>query len=411
VWRIAQACPQCGAAVSLGEADRLLICGYCRCRLYIAAEGPFRYLLPSRGCLPEEVIHVPYWRIRGQVFTLEEGKIGQRLLDRTYRAADLPGVPDSLGIRPQAVKLRFAGADSPGRFLRPKERIRPTSPESGPPLPGCEPPLPGRDLAFIGETKSIVYLPVLFRDGLYDRLAGRKIAPAAQPIDDTSRFEEKAALGVRFLATLCPRCGWDLESAREALVLLCRTCGVGWNVQGTRWQTIPVCCLPGQCPTDLWLPFWIIRASVKDLDLETYADLARLANLPRLPDPRWEGEALCFWIPACKMQLTTSLRLARAATLTFPKPVPEPGIPDCEHVPVTLSAEEAAETIKVILCDLGRPRAPLQERIDSIAVRPDSAQLVYAPLRKIHADFVHAGLSLCVNEKIVQFGRALSLNL
>src|SRR3989339_2060059 len=50
-----------------------------------------------------------------------------------------------------------------------------------------------------------------------DRLAAAPRAPA-------DRF--------RFVPTLCPHCGWDMEGQKDSLVLICRNCDSAWPCPG-----------------------------------------------------------------------------------------------------------------------------------------------------------------------------------
>ncbi len=73
---------------------------------------------------------VPYWRVRALHYRCMPSRLRSALLDTTRLAAAAPGLPYSLGVRPQAVRLRFAAPVLATRFL----------PPSGPP------PLPGDQL-------------------------------------------------------------------------------------------------------------------------------------------------------------------------------------------------------------------------------------------------------------------------
>ena len=119
-WKVEHNCPQCGGPIALTEDDRVLTCDYCRVRLYVASDGgPTRYALPPRNVDVGEIVMVPYWRVRGQVFRSEGLRLASRLLDGTRLACPAPGLPPTLGVRPQAMSLRFASAELAGRFVTP----------------------------------------------------------------------------------------------------------------------------------------------------------------------------------------------------------------------------------------------------------------------------------------------------
>ena len=49
-WEVELQCPQCGAPVTLEEADRILSCAFCRVRLIMIYPGyPQYYLEPLSG--------------------------------------------------------------------------------------------------------------------------------------------------------------------------------------------------------------------------------------------------------------------------------------------------------------------------------------------------------------------------
>jgi len=74
-FKIEQQCPQCGAPIILDEADRILSCKFCRTRIYLATEDFFRFYLPPAEGIPENIYFIPYWRIKGLSFTIQEKDI------------------------------------------------------------------------------------------------------------------------------------------------------------------------------------------------------------------------------------------------------------------------------------------------------------------------------------------------
>ena len=100
-------------------------------------------------------------------------------------------------------------------------------------------PKPVFHQAHIGESLSLIYAPYYRNHQLYDAVLNEPIA--SDPLPD---FEELIATagspdwGIRFLPTLCPNCGWDLEGQRDALVLLCRNCNSAWTAGKDRFVKI-----------------------------------------------------------------------------------------------------------------------------------------------------------------------------
>ncbi len=407
-WRIDHSCPQCGAPVSLDEGDRVLACPYCRVRLYIVHSGPARrFLVPPRGGPEAGTIFVPYWRFKGAVFTCTEDGVRHGILDRTRCAVKLPGLPPSLGVRPQAMRLLPAAPDTPGLFLKtalPLEQavatccaatVRP----DGLPI-GAE--------AFIGETASLVYQPVRLADGIYDAVLDRRIAPLpAAEIAAPSQIEPKDRFAMRFLPTLCPECGMDLEAPADSLVLACTNCGIAWQAQSGRYERVRCVLLEEAARADLLVPFWRIDARVGGgITLETYGDLARLANLPRVARKDREWRAVRFWTPAFKLHPGRFLRLAAALTLAQPDATPGGDrIPPVPIHPVTLPAAEGTESLRILLAEMAAPKGAFLSRWDQITFEVRDAVLAYVPFRAAGGELMNGALAVCVNRKLLDYGR------
>ena len=120
-WKVELQCPQCGAPVTLEEADRILACAYCRVRLIMIYPGyPHYYLDPYQDQKPvQEMIYIPYWRFRGLAYACLQPKRKDRFVDATILAAELPFVPPHLGLQTRAFKLRPLSSHKKGRFLQP----------------------------------------------------------------------------------------------------------------------------------------------------------------------------------------------------------------------------------------------------------------------------------------------------
>ena len=170
-WQIEQGCPQCGAPVTLDETDRLLVCPFCRTSLYLVPEDHFHYHIPPAAKAEGELFYIPYWRLRGSLFSVNASEVTHRFVDTNTLAINFPGLPYSLGLRPQTLKLRFVSPSTEGRFIAPD-------------LPADE-AIPGLGKApqsvlyqeFIGETVSLIHAPILLRGGtLYDAVLGEPIS-------------------------------------------------------------------------------------------------------------------------------------------------------------------------------------------------------------------------------------------
>ena len=118
MWQIEHACPQCSAPVTMEETDRLFTCPFCKVRLYMASNGPVSYYLDPKASDPD-TFYAPYGRFRGMGFSSCVGGTNGTVIDGTTITRPMPPCPDTLGLRPQAMKLHIAGGQREGRFIQP----------------------------------------------------------------------------------------------------------------------------------------------------------------------------------------------------------------------------------------------------------------------------------------------------
>jgi hypothetical protein len=112
-------CPQCGAPATLEETDRLFHCEFCRVKSFLLEKDFFRYTLPNNVPPGKTLFFFPYWRFKGMFFSCTPGGIQHRFMDLSHQAIRSGMFPVSVGLRSQALKLRFVSPDMEGRFLTP----------------------------------------------------------------------------------------------------------------------------------------------------------------------------------------------------------------------------------------------------------------------------------------------------
>jgi len=386
-------CPQCGAPAELHETDRLFTCDFCKVRSYLVPGDVFRYRLPDKIPENRERVFYPYWRFKGMLFFCTANGIRPRFIDVSHQALLCRHFPHSLGFRSQALKLRFATTESEGRFLQPEYSLNRIM-ESFEERFAAQLPKPVYHQAHIGDSLSLIYTPFYIGDRVYDGVLNEPMAGAE--LEQVAPFVEKSRplrWRMQFLATLCPNCGWDLEGARDALVLMCRNCDRVWQAGNDGLEAIHFGSLPPPNASagggePLYLPFWRIGTAIDGIRLETYSDLAALANLPRVRRKSWDSIPFRFWSPAFKIRPQTFLPLASKTTLTEPSRTPEPHLPKEGLYPVNLPVREAAESLKVILANFIKPRRTQYPRLGEIQIRPRSYLLVYIPFFPQHGDLV-----------------------
>ena len=393
-------CPQCGAPANLEETDRLFACPFCRVRSFLLTRDYFRYVLPAKNPSGKELFYCPYWRFKGTLlFSLAAGN-DHKFLDLTQSAADVPGIPTTLGLRAQAMKLKFVSPDLPGRFI-------PTTHSFSETFTAFQKrfsqtlPKPILYWAHLGESMGLIYSPFYATDRLYDAVLDSPLAKRSHDMADSGFKDEKLDWRVRFIPALCPDCGWDLEGQRTALVLHCRNCNSSWYPSGEKLTQVESYGLPDADPGLLHLPFWQITCEIENITLKNYGDLARVANLPKILDSSLAARQFHFWTPAFKLRAQAFLRLAEGLTLTQTQDMLAPVLPPERHHPVTLPVEEACESLKVVLAGFLKPRRRVAEMLTRIAIHPTHFRLGYLPFREDPHDYIQVLTQLAVNKNLL----------
>jgi len=389
-------CPQCGGPVRLDETDRLFLCNFCRVRLYISSAGYFRYYIATEGPGEDGTLLVPYWRMRGLCFRRQSLSIRSKILDASLLAADIAGMPRSLGLRTQALTLRFATSATPGQFLKPQipfsrfhpelnEVLQSLNVDTGSPV----------DETFIGEAVSLIYAPFYIRDNtIYDAILKRPVAPSRGEI--CTAGDPSHEWDIMFRPALCPECGWDLDGAKNSTALLCRNCDSVWSAGQAEFVKTPFKILPSTNNNACYLPFWEMRATVEGLDAASYADLVRLANLPKAIQKEWHEKELAFWCPAFIARPGVFLRLSTQLTILQPPVEEADRLPAGNLLPVTLSDREAYESINVTLAQLAVPKNRYFPILKEVKILPETAGLVYIPFTERGSEFIQPRMNFSI---------------
>ena len=397
--KIEHQCPQCGAPATLLESDRLFACGYCRVRSCLLPRGIPQYRLPHKTVAPSrELIYFPYWRFKGMLFSCLPQNTHARFIDTSHQACFSPLFPATLGLRTQALTLGVVSPETPGYFITPQATLEDVTAVFDRRFNRDldQPPL---HQARIGESISLIYAPYYSASGLVDAVLDRPLRhgrgagfqraafPGGRP---RSRFD--------FLATLCPQCGWDLEGLGDARVLPCRHCRSLWQPAPGGFRPVAGAHVPTAVKETVYLPFWRLKAQVEGLDLTSYADLVRLANLPKAVQAAWEKTPFRFWSPAFKVRPRVFLRLMQVLSTSPPPQGLERRIPDKPCLPANLPLSEAAETLTTNLSGLIRPLQRRASLLPALTVTPQKALLVFLPFEDRAHELVSAPLNLAINK-------------
>lgn len=392
-------CPQCGAPAVLEETDRLFECEYCKVRSYLLQKNFFRYILPHKASEDKEIVYFPYWRFRGTLFSCFAKKdIEEKFTDISYPAANTDELPMSLGFRTQALKLRFLSSEIKGNFVKPTLAIkdvmnifRQIVNEST-----AEPPLYQK---FIGDNLSLIYAPYYLQDDVWHDA----ILNAPLPSLSASHAEYyKPDAQIHFIPALCPNCGGDLEGNRNALSLTCRRCYTIWKTEKNQLTPMSYAVIGSDVEDTVWMPFWKIKAEVSGVKLDSYADLIRLANLPKAVLKTDESEEFYFWIPAFRVFPLVFLRLARGMITVQPKDELTNQLPDGTVYSVTFPYSEAVRSLKIHVIGMIKPRKQLKNIIDKIEIRNPQALLVYVPFQDEAHELIHYEYHLSVHKNLFE---------
>ena len=405
--QIEHQCPQCGAPAILKETDRLFSCEFCRVNSYLLQDGFFRYMLPNAAPKTKDLVFFPYWRFKGMLFSCVDSGIEHKFIDVSHQAVESRYFPSSLGLRSQALKLNFVTPEISGYFLKPTFSFKKAM-DIFQHLFSKSLPNPVFRQSHVGDTVSLIYSPFYKEEKIYDAVLNKAFATV--PPDD---FETASLPGGRpnwrtqFIPTLCPGCGWDLEGRRDALVLNCRNCNSIWRPTKNGFKTLKFSVMQTKDENVIYLPFWRIKAEVNGINLNSYADLVRIANLPKAIQRNWEDKEIRFWSPAFKVRPRVFIRLGRSITLIQPTEKMLNELPNARIHPVTLPMKDAVESLIINLASFMKPREELFPMLQDITIKSKSYLLVYIPFVEHHHEFIQPALNLTLNKNQLSLGSNL----
>lgn len=410
--QVEQGCPQCGAPVTLSEADRLLSCPYCGVKNYLQTSGAFRYFLPHRMEEPdrEHLLHAPYIRLKSNIFQVTESGITYKIIDTTQLGFVMPGLPPTLGVRPQAMKIGRLSPATGGRFLRLTVKAKMIQDKA---IQLSRLAIPrGETLfhrAFIGDTLSFIYLP-LSRDEshLIDSVTDNPLIG----LNEISSYPLKGAdfnprWQVNFLPALCPRCGWNLDGEGDCLVPTCSNCDTAWHLSDKGLQRLAWQIQPGDQQTSLYLPFWKIQAHIPELKIFSFADFIRRTNQPMIPKPEWQERVMSFLIPAFKLRPKIFLQTSRGVTISQWRLRFDEGHITPNLYPANLPLSEARQAIKITLAASAASLKKIVPYLPEVHIQNTTASLAYLPFIDKSHDWFQPQTGAVVAKSVLRFGRGL----
>ena len=399
-------CPQCGAPATLEETDHLFSCGFCKVNSYLLS-SVYRYVLPHSAPEDKELLFFPYWRFKGMFFSCVSNGINHRIVDVSYPAVRSEYFPMSLGLRSQTLKLRFLSPDMEGHFLDtslPHQKMMQIVEERY----DASLPKPIYHWDFIGETLSQIYAPFYVNGKVYDAVLNRPVSPSLPDDFQTTTLPGgHPQWSLRFVPALCPTCGWDLKGQRDSLALNCNNCNSVWYPGKEKLKKLKFAYLPEEGDNIIYLPFYRIKAVVSGLELSSYADLIRVANLPKVVQEDWEDRPIYFWSPAFKVRPDDFLRFARNLTLSQPEGKWEYEFPKAQIYPVTMPLTEAVESLKLGLASFMKPQRILFPKLQETEIRPKNFLLIFIPFHERAHELTQPAFQLNISKNLMRYARHL----
>lgn len=453
-------CPQCGAPLDLGEEESFFSCGFCHVRLYFFRGEHSRFYVPANDCPGESLFYAPYWRFKGMELKFTCPKASGNLVNTTMQCSAVETLPPTLGYRDIGQRLRILEPDTPGTFL-------PTAFDRGSFLKrmkygieesrcrtdglaggaggyaamsqaawsvlsgrssgaGMNEPSSMTDLTasfrrrdeqrrrsvvatpvsvYVGEVISLVYIPYFVRDGyVHDGVSHYRLGEF-HGSHDALRESDAGRWKPDFVAALCPWCGWDLQGTSDSLILLCPHCGSVSEVGPGGWRRVP-CTVLG-CRADIHIPFWRFSVTFRDLELDTVAAFVREARIARAVTASMAEAPFHFWIPAFKAAPTQFLRYGRLLSVNQPRFDERDTVGVDEAYPVTLSRDEARESLPVVFGSLFSRRKDLTSKFGEDDFTTRSAELAFLPFVKQGYEYVMPDNSMSIHRNVLKWGRRI----
>ena len=401
-------CPQCGAPIELDETDHLLLCPFCGIKNFLFTPNYFRYILPDKAP-GKEIIYAPYLRFKGNVYYCKGMTVSHRVVDITNIGLEFKGIPVSLGLRPQALKMKFVTPETEGSFL--KFTLKATDILARAGKMGSGSSAKGNILhrAYIGETMSIIYLPMYEEKGkLFDAVLNRPITTLTEgreSLDQNIIKEPKQ--DISFLPILCPQCGWNMDGEKDSVVMVCGNCNTAWEARKGKFTGVNLSVTQGQQEDCEYLPFWKISAVTRGIEINSFADFVRITNQPRVVGEEWKNETMSFWSPAFKIRPKVFLKLSRQFTISQKQFQASDTIPNRNLHPVTLPAMEAKQALKVILAGSTVNKKNIFPNLPQIRFDIKATSLVYLPFVDNGHELTQEHMRISISKNTLEFGRKL----
>ena len=138
------------------------------------------------------------------------------------------------------------------------------------------------------------------------------------------------------------------------------------------------------------------------LNLHSYADLVRFANLPRAIKKEWENTAIFFWAPAFKIQPSMFIKLAKQMTISQPSEKLEEDLPAATLHPVSLESKDAFDSIMITLAHMAVKKEKIFPLLPNVEMKLKNAVLVYFPYNVRGNEFIQTHMQLSIQRNALR---------
>lgn len=335
-------------------------------------------------------------------FTLKPFEVTSKVLDTSFLAGNYPYIPPSLGLRTQALKLRFATSGVKANFLSADVPF-------GDVVPRIDQLSQYTDgdvfhKAFIGETISKIYSPVYINNNtIYDGILRRPIIERSQlEAEAFHNINSERKWNIKFNSALCPTCGWDLTGDKNSVVLFCKHCDSPWEHVNGKFKALNYGVIPCRNNDSAYIAFWRLKINIDGLPLSSYEDLIKFANLPKAVKQEWADRGIYFWTPAFTIRPKMFMRLSKQLTISQPSEDLNETLPRSGLNAVTLNVHEAFESVKVMLAHLTTAKNKIFPLIPEVKMDLQDSLLVYLPFTVKGNEFIQTEMNFSIQRNALR---------